>query len=147
MKHIVKAEFVDQTTGTRYSPALAGAEPTLFKPHDDDQRDRLIAAGCLSPNAAVDLSTKPIEELTRAELEEVALEGFRSELRNASDDHLRSGVEEYRARQAEADEKDLKKKTVEQLTEIAASEGVDLGGKSKKADIIAAIEAKRQAAA
>lgn len=48
MKHKVLAEFVDLVTGERHFPAPAGAADVLFEPHDDEQRDRLIAAECLA---------------------------------------------------------------------------------------------------
>lgn len=43
----VVAEFVDVKTGDRLVPAAAGEEPVTFTPHDDEQAQRLSAAGCL----------------------------------------------------------------------------------------------------
>ena len=143
MKHEVKSEFVDRVTGERYSPAPRGEKPNLFKPHDEAQRDRLVAAGVISESPTFDLETKPIEDLTRPEMEEIAVAAMRMELAQASDDDLRSMVARYREHIAEAD---LSKKTVEQLKEIAEAEDVDLSGITRKDDIIAAIETKRQAA-
>lgn len=43
----VIAEFVDTETGERVFPAAAGEEPVTFTPHNEDQAERLTAAGCL----------------------------------------------------------------------------------------------------
>lgn len=140
MKYKVLAEFVDRETGDRYIPAAQGEKPTLFRPHDDEQRERLVAAGVLAGEPTFDLATKPIEDLTRAEMEEIAVAAFRAEMASASDDNLRHGVASHRERIAEAD---LGRKTVDQLKEIAADEDIDLGEATRKADIVAAIEDER----
>jgi len=46
--YTVVAEFVDSETGNRFSPAADGQEPVTFTPHDDEQAERLLSAGCLS---------------------------------------------------------------------------------------------------
>lgn len=152
--HAILAEFVDVGTGERIVP------PGTFTPHDVDQRTRLIASGCISEDEVVDLSKKPIEELTRSELEQLAAESFRASLATASDDDLRSGLQAYRERQASAgdsnatgggdgdgaaDDDGLEAHgvTVTDLREIAEKEEVDLTGITVKADIVAAIRAKR----
>lgn len=144
MKYEVKSEFVDQRTGERYIPAVRGAEPVLFETDDDEQHQRLVKAGCLGVEPSFVLNAKPVEDLTRAELETVAFVAIRAELAKASDDELRASVERYRD-SLDEDDGDLTKKTVDQLKEVAADEEVDLGTATKKADIIAAIEAKRNA--
>lgn len=103
MKYAVKAEFVDVCTGTRYVPAILGAEPTLFEPHDDDQRDRLVAARCLHPEPTNDLPTKPIDELTRAELEQITIAAFVAEIMKSDDDRLRDAVHRLRELAVEAE--------------------------------------------
>ena len=149
--HAILAEFVDAATGKRIVP------PGTFTPHDVDQRTRLIAAGCISEDEAVDLSEKPIEELTRSELEHLAVESFKVSMATASDDDLRSGLQSFRERQEEADDSDnggadggddddgleARGVTVADLQEIAELEEVDLTGITVKADIIAAIRQKR----
>src|SRR5690606_31370380 len=64
--HAILAEFVDVVTGDRIVP------PGTFTPHNVDQRSRLIASGCISEDEVVDLSEKPVEDLTRPELEQLA---------------------------------------------------------------------------
>lgn len=45
--HQVISEFIDLASGERISPAAEGDEPVTFTPHDQDQAQRLVAAGCL----------------------------------------------------------------------------------------------------
>jgi hypothetical protein len=95
-RYEIKAEFVDATTGERHFPAQRGGEPALFAPRDDDQRDRLIAAGCLSSEALPSLERKNVAEMTRIELEEAAIEVACASLVQASDDDLRGAIQAYR---------------------------------------------------
>ena len=152
--HAILAEFVDVVTGDRVMP------PGTFTPHDIDQRTRLIASGCISEDEVLDLSEKPLEELTRAELEHLAAESFRASLDSASDDDLRSGLRAYRERLGQSDDShggggadddddglEDKGVTVADLQAIAEKEEIDLTGITIKADIIAAIRAKRAEAA
>lgn len=152
--HVILAEFVDVQTGDRIVP------PGTFSPHDVDQRTRLIASGCISEDEVVNLSEKPIEELTRIELEHLAVESFKASMTNASDDDLRSGLQSFRERQATVGDDDddgdggdgndgleARGVTVADLQEMAEKEEVDLAGITVKADIIAAIRQKRAAAA
>ncbi|CAD7335306.1 hypothetical protein FIM10_02120 [Sphingomonadales bacterium 56] len=153
--HAILAEFVDIGTGERIVP------PGTFTPHDVDQRTRLIASGCISEDEVVDLSKKPVEELTRSELEHLAVESFKASMATASDDDLRLGLQSFRERQAKVsdsgaggadggddDDDGLEAHgvTVADLREIAENEEVDLTGVSVKADIIAAIRQKRAGA-
>lgn len=150
--HAILAEFVDVETGERIVP------PGTFTPHDVDQRTRLIASGCISEDEVVSLSEKPIEGLTRSELEHLAVESFKASMATASDDDLRSGLQSFRERRADAgtsdtggadsgadddDRLEARGITVADLQEIAEKEEVDLTGITVKADIIAAIRAKR----
>lgn len=153
--HAILAEFVDVVTGDRIVP------PGTFTPHDIDQRTRLIASGCISEDEVVDLSEKPIEELTRTELEHLAAESFKASLASASDEDLRSGLRAYRERLGQSDDShsgggaddddddglEDKGVTVSDLQAIAEKEEIDLTGITIKADIIAAIRAKRAEAA
>lgn len=100
--HTVIAEMVDSETGKRLFPAKRGEKPTTFTPHDDDQRQRLVTAGCLR-EGVVDTGDLPPGD-------------------------------------------DLGDKTLDELKTVVEAENVDLNGATKKADIIAAIRAKRTAA-
>ncbi len=149
MKHYpVRAEFVDRATGKRHYPG------GTFAPRDSAQLERLINAGCLGkePVVAVD---KPIVEMGRRELEAAAIDAFTEQLAKASDEDLRSGLERFRAGgelagsvdgegEGESDNDDgLDANTVDELKKIAEGETIDLGGATKKADIVAAIRAAR----
>ena len=148
-RYPIMAEFVDVHTGERHQK---GGEP--FQPKDAEQLRRLVDAKCLGKDPAA-VSDKPVAEMTRAELEAAAIDGFTAELSTASDDQLRDGVTRLREREPrdpadvsrqQINEDGLFEQTVEQLKEIAQAEAADLSGVTLKADIIAAIRAKRAAA-
>ncbi|GEM_PF-3876369 len=147
MKYIVKAEFVDRHTGTRHFPAARGEEPTIFEPHDDEQRQALTASRCISEEpVALSLFDKEVGDLSRSEMEVLSLEAAKASIAKATDDQLRDSIAAYRGHLIEKDDTALEKLTADQLRDVAAEEGVPLDGISKKADIIAAIKAKREAA-
>ncbi|WP_285020239.1 hypothetical protein [Novosphingobium sp. fls2-241-R2A-195] len=147
MKYVVKAEFVDRHTGTRYFPAARGEEPVTFEPADDDQFKALVAARCIGDEPiGLSLFDKDVADLTRAELEMLALESAKAEIGRVSDEDLRAAIERYRDHLSASEEDDIEKLSVEKLKAVAAEEGVDLDGATKKADIIAAIKLKREAA-
>lgn len=61
-----------------------------------------------------------------------------------SDDEADRAIEDQAATLAyDLEEQELKDMTAPQLTDLAATEEIDLGGRKKKADIIAAIEKAR----
>jgi len=64
-----------------------------------------------------------------------------------SDDEYERLAEAKAIDEGDDDDGDLSSKTVVELKELAEEEGVDLGGDTKKADIIAAITAHRAALA
>lgn len=126
-------------------------ETTLLKPLDGhpigatrtfSQTDynTLVACGAVSNVAAAVL--KPIEGMSRAELETAAIEVVRSEMAGASDDDLRTMIQ--RARDKAADATPLDKMKVDDLKALAFKEEIDLGDATKKDDIIAAIELARE---
>lgn len=98
-EHSVIAEFIDWHTDKRVFPGAP------FTPHDDDQRERLVRAGC-----------------------------------------LREGNDQAAKARDQINNDGLFDETVDALKEIADKEAVDLNGVTKKADIVAAIRAKRAAA-
>lgn len=94
---------------------------------------------------AQDVGVKPVEDMTRAELEAVAIEVVRSEMASASDDDLRTMIQRFRDKSEDAGA--LAKMKVDDLKALAAKEEIDLGDATKKDDIIAAIELAREAKA
>lgn len=128
-------------------------ETTLLKPLDGDpigatrtfsQTDynTLVACGAVSNVAAAVL--KPIEGMSRAELETAAIEVVRSEMAGASDDDLRTMIQRARDKAEDIAATPLDKMKVDELKALAAKEEIDLGDATKKDDIIAAIELARE---
>ncbi|MES2494631.1 MAG: hypothetical protein V4618_00825 [Pseudomonadota bacterium] len=151
----VLAELVDYRDGKRHFPAAPGEEPVRFVPADDDHAARLIAAKCIGVDGGVDLLAKDPAELSRVELESVALDAFRRSMAEISDDVLREGVERHR-QALDADKggddddhdddlDDLGGLKVDELKAVADKEEVDLTGLTRKADILGAIRRARAA--
>ena len=150
-RYPILAEFVDVHTGQRH---LKGGDP--FQPKDAEQLRRLVDAKCLGKDPAA-ASDKPVADMSRAELEAAAIDGFTAEIANASIDELRDGVTRLRERESEQrdlaeisrqqiNEDGLFEQTVDQLKDLAQAEEVDLAGVTLKADIVAAIRGKRATA-
>lgn len=141
--HAVLAEFIDVQSGNRISP------PSTFTPHDVDQRQRLIAARCISAEPVASIDDKPVEDMTRAELEQFSTTAFLAGMASASDDDLRNGVAAFRARAEDDDDDiddgsdDLAGMTAASLRELAAKESIDLGDAKRKPDMLALIRAAR----
>ena len=138
--HAVLAEFIDVQSGNRISP------PSTFTPHDVDQRQRLTAARCISAEPVAPIDDKPVEDMTRAELEQFSTTAFLAGMASASDDDLRNGVAAFRARAEDDDDDgsdDLAGMTAASLRELAAKESIDLGDAKRKPDMLALIRAAR----
>lgn len=133
-------------------------EAILTKPLDGDpigatrtfsqtEYDELLRLGAVSDgNAVPPLAVKPVEDMTRPELEKLAIEAIRAEMASASDDDLRSMILRFREKVA-GGENALSKMKVDDLKALAAKEEIDLGDATKKDDIVAAIEQAREAKA
>lgn len=132
-------------------------EAILTKPLDGDpigtkrtfsktEYDELLRLGAVSDGSAVPpLAVKPVEDMTRPELEKLATEAIRAEMASASDDDLRSTILRFREKLAAVAANPLSKMKVDELKALAAKEEIDLGDATKKDDIIVAIERGREA--
>ena len=145
MDHLVKAECVDTRTGKRYFVGDPFPNPTA------EQLVRLSSAGCIEKEPIVDLSDKAVADMSRQDLEIVALDSFMSHVQSLDEDRLRDMVEEMRRREADgADPADgevtpsLDDMTIAELKEHADKKGFDLGSATKKDEIIAAIKAAEE---
>jgi hypothetical protein len=147
MDHLVKAECVDTRTGKRYFVGDPFPNPTA------EQLVRLSSAGCIEKEPIVDLSDKAVADMSRQDLEIVALDSFMSHVQSLDEDRLRDMVEEMRRREADGADIDptdgavtpsFDDMTIAELKEHADKKGVDLGSATKKDDIIAAIKAAEE---
>ena len=134
---------------------MSDIEAILTKPLDGDpigatrtfsktEYDELLRLDAVSDgNTVPPLAEKPVEDMTRSELEKLAIEAIRVEMANASDDDLRSTIIRFREKD-DAGDSSLSKMKVDELKALAAKEEIDLGDATKKDDIIAAIELARE---
>jgi hypothetical protein len=137
--------------------AMPDIEAILTKPLDGDpigakrtfsktEYDELLRLGAVSDGSAVPpVALKPVEDMTRPELEKLAIEAIRAEMASASDDVLRSTILRFREKLAAVAANPLSKMKVDELKALAVKEEIDLGDATKKDDIIVAIERGREA--
>lgn len=151
MDYLVKAECVDTRDGKRYFAGDAFPSPT------DEQLKRLSGAGCIDKSPIVTLWDMPVAEMSRQEMESVALDGFFTHIQGLNDDDLRASIDRLRDSlidgasnpdgENEGDGEgafasvDLDALEIKDLRSLADEKEIDLGSATKRADIIAVIRA------
>ncbi|HTV69801.1 MAG TPA: hypothetical protein VMF90_14800 [Rhizobiaceae bacterium] len=115
-----------------------------------EQASRLVAAGCL-PEEAMKHVAGPKNQ-AEAALEERAArdrqqEKARQEAARRAASQRTGKIDQAGVARTQVNEDGLFEETIASLTDIATAEKIDLGGATKKADIIAAIRTARAAKA
>ncbi|MGE6693344.1 hypothetical protein ACQKE8_12975 [Sphingobium limneticum] len=155
MDYLVKAECVDTRDGKRYFAGDAFPSPT------DEQLKRLSGAGCIDNSPITTLWDKPVAEMSRQEMESVALDGFFTHIQGLGDDDLRESIERLRDNLVDGKSGDtggsgggaaddfsqldnpveLDALEIKDLRSLADEKEIDLGSATKRADIVAVIRA------